>query len=75
MVRHLPAGSVVGVHRYTVATFFLGNRLASSAPIITIAFGATTDIPLIGDWTGDGVPKVGVYRPSENTFYLKTTFP
>ncbi|MDD5312474.1 MAG: oligosaccharyl transferase, archaeosortase A system-associated [Dehalococcoidia bacterium] len=33
-------------------------------------FGFSTDIPLIGDWTGDGKDKIGVWRPSELCFYL-----
>jgi hypothetical protein len=40
-----------------------------------INFGASGDIPLVGDWTGTGSFKVGVYRPSTNTFILKTTNP
>ena len=31
------------------------------------------DIPLIGDWDGNGTITVGVYRPSETTFYLRNT--
>lgn len=33
-------------------------------------FGAPGDIPLTGDWTGDGVKKVGLYRPSNGLFLL-----
>lgn len=75
VVRHLPTGSVVGVHRPSIATFYLRESHAESSKIITIPFGATTDVPLIGDWTGDGVQKIGVYRPHENVFYLKNSFP
>ena len=28
------------------------------------------DIPLVGDWNGDGVAKVGAFRPSDGVFYL-----
>ncbi|MCA9096945.1 MAG: VCBS repeat-containing protein [Planctomycetaceae bacterium] len=31
-------------------------------------FGATTDIPLVGDWNGDGYDDIGVWR--NGTFYL-----
>ncbi len=75
VVRHLRTGSVIGVYRPTTRTFILSDTNTSPTSPITIPFGATNDIPLVGDWTGDGVPKVGVYRPSERMFYLKTTFP
>jgi hypothetical protein len=75
VIRHLSTGSVIGLYRPTTRTFILSDTNTSPTSPIAIPFGATNDIPLVGDWTGDGVPKVGVYRPSESTFYLKTTFP
>ncbi len=35
-------------------------------------FGYPTDLPFAGDWNGDGLSEIGVYRPSENKFYLDT---
>jgi hypothetical protein len=32
--------------------------------------GMTGDIPLVGDWNGNGSSKVGLFRPSDGTFYL-----
>lgn len=32
--------------------------------------GDSANVPVVGDWNGDGKTKVGVYRPSEGTFYL-----
>lgn len=52
---------------------------AMSAPggickdIPPFAFGASTDIPLVGDWTGKGYDSIGTYRPSTGTFYLKNS--
>lgn len=34
-------------------------------------FGNATDIPLVGDWNGNGTDTIGVYR--SGTFYLKDT--
>ncbi|HEV7239418.1 MAG TPA: VCBS repeat-containing protein [Thermoanaerobaculia bacterium] len=37
---------------------------------IVIVYGREGDIPLHGDWSGDGVTRVGVYRPVDQTFHL-----
>ena len=33
-------------------------------------FGHTGDVPVAGDWTGDGKSRVGVWRPADRSFYL-----
>lgn len=33
-------------------------------------FGAQNDLPVIGDWSGDGVPKIGVFRPGTGQWFL-----
>ena len=35
-----------------------------------IALGEPNDIPITGDWKGDGRDTIGVYRPTTSTFYL-----
>ena len=39
----------------------------------TFHFGTAGDIPVIGDWDGDGVSDAGVFRPSNGNWYLDTT--
>lgn len=34
-------------------------------------FGSTGDIPLVGDYTGDAIPDLALYRPSTGTWYIK----
>jgi hypothetical protein len=34
------------------------------------SFGYPTDIPITGDWNGDGYDEIGVWRPSDFYFYL-----
>ena len=75
VIRHLSTGSLIGVYRPSTSTFYLSNSHTAPGSVTAIPFGGPNDIPLIGDWTGDGVPKVGIYRPSESAFYLKLTFP
>lgn len=57
------ATSSVGVWRST-GTFYLDG-------LTPINYGLSTDKPLVGDWTGTGTDKVGVWRSSNYTFYLK----
>lgn len=33
-------------------------------------FGVKGDVPVVGDRSGDGRKKIGVYRPSNATWYL-----
>lgn len=33
-------------------------------------FGQPGDLPVVGDWTGKGQPRVGVFRPSTATWYF-----
>jgi len=41
----------------------------------TFTFGRPGDIPLLGDWDGDGVDTPGVYRPSRGAAYLTNEIP
>jgi hypothetical protein len=34
-------------------------------------YGDPGDKIVAGDWNGDGTDTIGVYRPSENVFFLK----
>ncbi|HEY7871545.1 MAG TPA: 6-bladed beta-propeller [Rudaea sp.] len=62
----------VGVYRSSNQTFYLRNSLAAGAADITAAVvgASNTDLPIVGDWNGDGVDTAGLYRPSTSTFYL-----
>ncbi len=37
------------------------------------AYGGKGDIPVVGDWDGDGVDTVGVYRPADSRFELRNS--
>ena len=43
---------------------------ASANSDLQCQFGQAGDIPVVGDWTGDGIEKIGVYR--NGTWYLDT---
>ena len=38
----------------------------------SFVFGASGDLPLAGDWNGDGTDDVGVFRPFDRTMHLTT---
>lgn len=62
----------IGVYRPSTQTFYLRNTLAAGAPDITatVTGAVSTDIPIVGDWNGDGIDTPGLWRPSTATFYL-----
>jgi hypothetical protein len=52
-------------------TFTIRDGIAPSGGSFGgVSFGTATDLPVFGDWNGDGDQSPGVYRPSTRTFYL-----
>jgi hypothetical protein len=48
-----------------------GNQQFNSPPDLAFPFGGIAgDVPLIGDWNGDGRAKVGIYRATSGLFLL-----
>jgi hypothetical protein len=54
---------IVGVYRAGTWSFVDSN--ASAAPTSLFSFGDATWQPLVGDWDGDGVDGIGLYRNGE----------
>lgn len=50
----------------------LRNRFDPGEPNVSFRFGRPGDIPIVGDWTGEGRDLPGVIRG--NTWYLKRSF-
>ena len=63
----------VGVYRPTGNVFFLRNSNTSGLPDITVPFGAAGDLPLAGDWDGNGTMTIGLFRPTGNLFFLRNS--
>lgn len=45
------------------------------APDYTFSYGVPGDVPLLGDWDGDGYDTPGAYRPSNGFAYLTNQMP
>ena len=60
----------IGVYRASNGLILLRNALSSGSPDFSMVLGSPGDVPVFGDWNGDGATSVGIYRPSGGTFYL-----
>jgi hypothetical protein len=66
----------VGTFRPSTGTFYLdanGNGTWDGCGTDgCVSIGMAGDLPVVGDWNGSGLAKVGVFRPADGTFYLDT---
>jgi hypothetical protein len=64
----------VGAFRPSDGTFYLDYNGSGTwegcGTDRCLQIGMLNDSPLVGDWNGSGSTKVGVFRPSDGTFYL-----
>ncbi len=63
----------IGVWRPASTTFLLdanGNFRFDPAVDISAPFGISSDVPIVGDWNGDGIDDIGAWRASTSSFLL-----
>ena len=60
-----------GVYDPARNEFQLRNSNTPGGADLIVPFGAPGDLPVGGDWDGDGVTDVGVYRPERSEFLLR----
>lgn len=64
----------IGVYRSINNRWYIdysGDGKWNSSPTDKLwTFGAATDQQVVGDWTGDGMAKIGVFRPGTGLWYL-----
>lgn len=67
----------VAVWRPATGTYYLRTATADGAysGVQSFRFGLNTDIPLMGDWNGDGLSTGGIFRASQGRFILSNSTP
>ncbi|MEP7287918.1 MAG: RHS repeat-associated core domain-containing protein [Chloroflexota bacterium] len=71
----------IGYFLPSTGEFVLRDSNSAGSPTYDFTFGASGDIPIVGNWNGNtggivpgnGKDGIGVYRPSNGTFYLRNT--
>jgi hypothetical protein len=67
-----PAVATPGLYDPTSSWWYLRNSNATGGANIMAGYGPPGGnwVPLVGDWTGDGVDTIGLYNPATGFFYL-----
>ena len=63
------AKSTIGMYRNGV--YYLRNSNTAGNADLMFAYGSTGDIPVTGDWNGDGIDTIGMYR--NGVYYLRNS--
>lgn len=68
-IYHLPSrsSSFVSPGSFKDGIWYLGGK---SGDAVQIQFGRSGDLPFTGDWNGDGITDLGVYRETEERWIL-----
>jgi len=64
-------GKTVGVFRPTNGIIYLKNSNTSGFADLNLVYGIAGDQPVAGDWNGNGVDSMGIYR--NGVFYLRNS--
>jgi hypothetical protein len=64
----------IGTYRPSINRWFIDKNGNGKWDNCTVdgclgLFGTSEDLPVAGDWTGDGKDKIGVFRPSKGSWY------
>jgi len=62
----------VGVFRLANGNWYM-DTTKTGVVNKTFHFGTTGDVPVVGDWDGNGISDVGVFRPSTGNWILEIT--
>jgi len=57
----------------TRVAWYLRNSHTGGVPDIALFYGGSGDVRAVGDWDGDGVDTIGIFRPSHGAFYIRSS--
>jgi photosystem II stability/assembly factor-like uncharacterized protein len=60
-----------GVFRPTDGLLYLKNNNVTGIADVALNYGLAGDYPVVGDWDGDGIVTIGIYR--DGSFYLRNS--
>jgi photosystem II stability/assembly factor-like uncharacterized protein len=60
-----------GVFRPTDGLLYLKNNNVTGFADVALNYGLAGDYPVVGDWDGDGIVTIGIYR--DGSFYLRNS--
>lgn len=64
----------VDVFRSFRGSWSLRDSNSAGTPTVpTFQLGTVGDVPVVGDWNGDGHDTIGIYRPSTNLWHLRNS--
>ena len=64
----------MGIFRASDRQWYLRNSNSGGNAEIVFPYGdPATDVPVVGDWNGDGTDTVGVYRPASGSWFLRNS--
>lgn len=63
----------VGIYRDSDRSWHVRNVNGPGAADFGFPFGDPSDVPLVGDWNGDGTDTIGVYRPGSGQWFLRNS--
>lgn len=65
------AVDTTGLYDFKANEFHLRNSNTTGGADVVVPLGEPGDVPVAGDWDGDGVTDVGVFRGSTSEFFLR----
>ena len=66
-----PTTATTTIGMYRGGTYYLRNSNTAGNADLAFTYGSAGDIPVTGDWNGDGIDTIGMYR--NGVFYLRNT--